>query len=203
MAYYLLEKGFELCGWKGLPFGLRYPNPHFTDFFDKETYRVVYACDGRHDINIDELTDKQKRTFERLLEGKFIRESDGHERLEPWQEYKSFPAMYKNSVQWSITGRCNYKCRHCFISAPDYKGKDLSLEECIHILDELKSCGIRCLGITGGEPLVNPHFLDILDEMKKRDILLKTLYSNSELVNEKLLDELEKKRYASGISYKL
>ena len=193
MAYYLLEKGFELCGWKGLPFGLRYPNPHFTDFFDKETYRVVYACDGRHDINIDELTDKQKRTFERLLEGKFIRESDGHERLEPWQEYKSFPAMYKNSVQWSITGRCNYKCRHCFMSAPDYKGKDLSLEECIHILDELKSCGIRCLGITGGEPLVNPHFLDILDEMKKRDILLETLYSNSELVNEKLLDELEKR----------
>ena len=43
MAYYVLAEGFELCGWKGLPFGLRYPNPMLTDFFDKEAYRVVYA----------------------------------------------------------------------------------------------------------------------------------------------------------------
>ena len=45
MAYFLLQKGFELCDWKGLPFGLRYPNLHYTDFFDKESYRVVYALD--------------------------------------------------------------------------------------------------------------------------------------------------------------
>jgi hypothetical protein len=47
MSYYILQKGFELCGWKGLPFALRYPNPHFTDFFDEEAYRVVYALDGQ------------------------------------------------------------------------------------------------------------------------------------------------------------
>ena len=48
MAYYVLQDGFELCGWKGLPFGLRYPNPHYTDFFDREDYRLVYRLDGRH-----------------------------------------------------------------------------------------------------------------------------------------------------------
>ena len=41
MAYYILQDGFELCGWKGLPFALRYPNPHFTTFFDRDEYRLV------------------------------------------------------------------------------------------------------------------------------------------------------------------
>lgn len=193
MAYYILQEGFELCGWKGLPFALRYPNPHYSDFFDKESYRVVYALDGRHDIDEESLTEKQKKLLERLKEVKIALPSDGTQRLEPWQEYKSFPAMYKSSVQWSITGRCNYNCRHCFMSAPDYHGEDLTLEQSLHILDELKTCGIRTVAITGGEPLVNPHFYSILDGMKERGLVLDVLYSNSELVDEVLLDELEKR----------
>ena len=193
MAYYVLEKGFELCGWKGLPFGLRYPNPHYCDFFDKESYHLVYALDGRHDIDEDTLTDKQKKLLERLKKREIVLPADGTTHLEPWQEYKSFPGIYKSSVQWSITGRCNYNCRHCFMSAPDYHGEDLTLEQCAHILDELRTCGIRTVALTGGEALVNAHFYGILDEIKKRGMSLDTLYSNGELVDDKLLDELEKR----------
>ncbi len=194
MAYYVLQKGYELCGWKGLPFALRYPDPHFADFFDKESYRVVYALDGRHDIDEDGLTIKQKKLLDRLKTMKIAVPSDGKTLLEPWQEYKSFPAMYKNSVQWSITGRCNYNCRHCFMSAPDYRGEDMTLEQSTHILDELVLCGIRSVAITGGEPLVNPHFYEILDAIKERGLLLDTLYTNSELVDDYLLDELDKRQ---------
>ena len=193
MAYYILPEGFELCGWKGLPFGLRYPNPHYTDFFDKESYRVVYALDGRHDLDPEKLTEKQRNLLEHLIEKRIALPCDGSRRLKPWQEYKSFPAMYKNSVQWSITGRCNYNCRHCFMSAPDYRGEDLTLEQCIYIMDQLKTCGIRNVSITGGEPLVHPCFFEILEEMNRRGLMLDTLYSNGGLVDEKLLDELEKR----------
>ena len=191
MSYYILQKGFELCGWKGLPFALRYPNPHFTDFFEEEAYHVVYALDGQHDIDEDALTGNQKKLLDWLKQIKIALPSDGTQRLEPWQEYKSFPAMYKSGVQWSITGRCNYNCRHCFMSAPDYKGEDLTLEQSIHILDELQTCGVRALGITGGEALVNPHFMDIVDAMKARNMAMDTLYSNGELITEELLDALE------------
>ncbi len=193
MGYYILEKGFELCGWKGLPFGLRYPNPHYTDFFDKKAYEVILALDGRHDIDEESLEEGQKKILKRLIDIKIALPSDGTKRLEPWQEYKSFPAMYKNSVQWSLTGRCNYKCRHCFMSAPDYCGKDLTLEQIRHILDELVTCGIRTVSLTGGEPLVHPNFYEILDEIKARKIEVDTLYSNGELVDEHLLDELKKR----------
>ncbi len=195
MTYYILNKGFELRGWKGLPFGLRYPNPHYTDFFTKEEFRIIYALDGQHDVDEASLTEKQKRLLKRVLDNKIALPCDGPRNLEAYQEYKSYPGVYKSQVQWSITGRCNYHCRHCFMSAPDYRGSDLSLEQMIHILDELDSCGIKAISITGGEPLVNPHFYDILDEMKKRNMILETLYTNGALVNDTLLDELEKRGF--------
>ena len=77
MPYYVLNNGFALRGWKGKPFGLGYPNPHFVDFFDKESYEVVYALDGRHDIREDELSEKQKKLLKRLIEKKIAIKSDG------------------------------------------------------------------------------------------------------------------------------
>ena len=199
MPYYILNKGFALRGWKGKPFGLGYPNPHFVDFFDEESYEVILAMDGRVNINEDELSDKQRKVLRRLIESKIVIESDGTTQLEPYQEYKTYPAMYKRSAIWSITGRCNYKCRHCFMSAPDYRGEDLSMEQCIHILDEIDICGIRSISLTGGEALVNPHFFEILEEIDKRDIILDTIYSNGLLINDKLFDELEKRKMHPNI----
>lgn len=193
MTYYILNKGFELRGWDGLPFGLRYPNPHFTDFFDKEDYRIIYALDGRHDIDEETLSEHQKKLLDYLKKAEIALEASGEERLEPHQEYLKYPGMYKKSVQWSITGRCNYKCRHCFMSAPDYKGEDLSLEQSLRILDQLVENGIMCVALTGGEPFVNPHFYEILDGMKERGLHLDTLYSNGKMIDDHLLDELEKR----------
>lgn len=199
MPYYVLNNGFALRGWKGKPFGLGYPNPHFVDFFDKESYEVVYALDGRHDIREDELSEKQKKLLKRLIEKKIAIESDGTKTIESYQEYKTYPAMYKRSATWSITGRCNYKCRHCFMSAPDYHGEDLNMEQCRHILDEIDICGIRSIALTGGEALVNPHFFEILDELEERYIILDTVYSNGLLVNDKLFDEFEKRNMHPNI----
>jgi MoaA/NifB/PqqE/SkfB family radical SAM enzyme len=159
---------------------------------------VVYALDGRHDIDEDGLTDRQRRLLDHLVNIGIALPADGTQRLEPWQEYRSFPGIHKDNVQWSITGRCNYKCRHCFMSAPDYQGRDLSLGQCVRVLDQLAENGVYNVSVTGGEPLVSPHFYDILDEMRKRGLLLDTIYSNGELVDERLLDELERRDMHPG-----
>ncbi len=198
MAYYILNKGFELRGWDKLPFALRYPRPDLTEFFDKESFRVVYAMDGRHDLDEESLTEKQREVLDWLRKNEIALPATGTERLEPHQEYVKYPGMYKSSVQWSITGRCNYHCRHCFMSAPDYRGEDLSLADCVRIVNQLADNGIMCVSLTGGEPLVSPHFYDILDAMKERGLLLETLYSNGKLVDGHLLDELEKRDMHPG-----
>lgn len=193
MAYYILNKGFKLRGWKGLPFALTYPDLRNTEFFDREAYHLVYDLDGSHDIEEDRLTEEQKKLLHKLIEMKIAVPASGEERLHPEQEYRNYPGMYKRSVQWSITGRCNYNCRHCFMSAPDYKGEDLSLDQCLRIVNQLADNGIFNVAITGGEPLVSPHFYAILDEMKKREMNLETLYTNGKRVDDHLLDELDKR----------
>ena len=193
MAYYVLNKGFRLRGWKGLPFGLNHPNRRSTDFFDRDSYRVVYHMDGLHDIREEDLDEKQKVVLKRLVDFGMAHKTDGTETLTEDQQYFCYPGMHKKSVQWSITGRCNFNCRHCFMSAPDYKGEDLSLDQCVRIVNQLADNGIFNVAITGGEPLVSPHFYAILDEMKKREMNLETLYTNGKLVDDHLLDELDKR----------
>lgn len=131
--------------------------------------------------------------LDRLIDAKIALPSDGTQCLEPYQEYKCYPGIHKHSVQWSITGRCNYQCRHCFMSAPDYHGEDLSLVQCVRIMDELVENGVYNVSLTGGEPLVNPRFYEILDAMQERGLILDTIYSNGELVDGALLDELERR----------
>lgn len=68
MAYYILNKGFKLRGWKGLPFALTYPDLRNTEFFDREAYHLVYDLDGSHDIEEDRLTEAQKKLLHKLIE---------------------------------------------------------------------------------------------------------------------------------------
>lgn len=185
---YVLNKDYELCGWDGIPFGLRLPSQKVS-FFNKEEYRIVYACDGRHDIDEDSLTEKQKRIFDELKK-KAIRPAENGETITEDQEYRKYLGTYKDHVQWSITGRCNYKCRHCFMSAPHYCGKDFTKEQCIHILDEMEKCGIRNVSLTGGETLVFENLIPLLIEMRKRKMVCPVIYSNGALITEKLLDDL-------------
>ena len=196
---YILNQGYELCGFKGLPFALRYPDLIGVDFFNREQFEIVLAMDGQHDVDRASLTEVQQKLLDRLLKCGAARECAEGECLEKWQEYKCFPAMYKSEAQWSITGRCNYNCRHCFMSAPDYQGEDFSLEQCIHILDELKKCGIRRVGITGGEALVHPRFWDVVDEMNRRLIYMDTLYTNGALITTEVLEGFKKRHMHPAI----
>ena len=83
MSFYILQQGYELCGWKGLPFALRHPDPFRTEFFDRESFRVVYACDGRTEIHEEDLTDKQRQTLKRLVDSGIARKGDGPA-AQPW-----------------------------------------------------------------------------------------------------------------------
>lgn len=200
MSFYIIQDNFLLRGYKGLPFALVYPNRITADFFNKEQYSLVLDCDGNTDIDVSMLSPIKKELFDRLLKLKIIRECNDGEKLKPAQEYILYPSTYKSLVQWSITGRCNYLCKHCFLSAPDYKGEDVSLEKCIHVLDQLVECGINSIGITGGEPLVHKDFYRLIEEISKRNIILESIYTNCALVNDELLDELEKLHLKPGFN---
>jgi len=69
----------------------------------------------------------------------------------------------KPVVVWNITRRCNLHCIHCYSdsTAEHYKG-ELTLKECIDVIDDLADYQVPALLLSGGEPMLHPHFFDLV-----------------------------------------
>lgn len=60
-----------------------------------------------------------------------------------------------------LTENCPLKCRHCYLNAG--VGNTMALDCAQKILDEASEFYIENIQLTGGEPLIHPHFFTILD----------------------------------------
>lgn len=189
--FYILNERFSLRGWKKVPFALFDKKIKEPIFLNKEKFEFISKFDGIHCINPEELSEKEQKMIDAMLKDEVIREASFGDTLLPEQEYKLYPCRYKREVHWSITGKCNLKCRHCFMSAPGGKHGDPTHEQLMDLMDQFVECGIAQVGITGGEPLIRPDFLEIVEELIKRDIGINCIYTNGWLVDEKLLDSIE------------
>jgi len=65
-------------------------------------------------------------------------------------------------VVWNITRRCNLRCGQCYSdsSAKHYPG-ELSLQQCIDVIDDLADYQVPAVVLSGGEPMLHPHFFDL------------------------------------------
>src|SRR5512140_1777136 len=67
-------------------------------------------------------------------------------------------------IVWlEVTRACNLRCRHCFVSARRPQPDELSTEQILSLLDELKAQNVFSIVFSGGEPFVRSDFLDIVD----------------------------------------
>lgn len=190
---YVLNYRYRFRGWYKLPVCILDTQTMNIRTFTIPEYKLLLKCDGAHDLNQEDLTEAEQRLLESFLRMELIHEAASGELLQEHQIYKVYPARYKKEVQWSITGACNLKCRHCFMSAPHAKHGSPSHEEIIQIADQLAECGIFHAGITGGEPLIRNDFMEIMDALLEREIQVSNIYTNGWLVDEAFLDALEKR----------
>lgn len=189
--YYRLKDNFILRGYDKLPYALINLNNGYAEFLNSEAMRAIDLCDGSVDLSLSFIPE-HVRDFVADAERYGVIEpcEPGHGLTEK-QKYRKYPVRYIRQAHWSITGKCNYKCRHCYMSAPDAKLGELSHEVIMNIVQQLSDCGVMSVSLTGGEPLIRSDFLEIVDALLVRDIYIKEIYSNGALVNEKLLKELD------------
>lgn len=195
---YVLNERYRFRGWYKLPTGLFDIYRKEAFFLNKDRYLLLLKCDGSHDLDIGQLGEKKKEAIEEFEKKGFIRPALPGEFLRKDQMYVSYPARYRKSAHWSVTGACNLKCRHCFMSAPQAKHGVPSHEEIIGIVDQLAECGIFQVGITGGEPLTREDLLEIIDALNEREIGIDVIFTNGWLVDEHFLDELDRRRVHPG-----
>lgn len=198
MTRYVLERRYALRGWEGLPFALWDRRSKQADFLPKDAFLLLARCDGVSDLDLDAFPEKQRAFLQELLTEGIIRACAQPTFMLPSQMYRKFPCRYKSSVHWSITGRCNYRCKHCLVSAPHAKFGHPTTEQLLGLVDQMAACGIGSVTLTGGEPLIREDFWQVVDALCAKDIGVAMVFSNGYLVNEELLDGFEARGMRPG-----
>ncbi|MBN1913383.1 MAG: radical SAM protein, partial [Candidatus Omnitrophica bacterium] len=86
-------------------------------------------------------------------------------------------------VNWSLTNRCNYRCKYCSIWSK--ASKELNTRQVFFIIDELHRCGNRAIAFSGGEPLLRDDISDIIGYCAGKGIYTR-LTTNGSLVEDKI-----------------
>jgi MoaA/NifB/PqqE/SkfB family radical SAM enzyme len=93
-------------------------------------------------------------------------------------------------VSYSITTKCNLKCKHCYSDSVEQAAPDeLSTEEAFHLMDDLSRWGIGLLIIDGGEPLCREDLLDIVKYASSKGVRT-TIGSNGTLIDKPMATKL-------------
>lgn len=106
--------------------------------------------------------------------------------------------LYYASLE--LTFKCNFACRFCY-NPIEREGQarirkvlqsepPLSFEEINKLLSDLRRAGVLYFTLTGGEPMVHPHFWEILEKAKEKAFVLR-VFTNGSLIGEE-----EAKRFA-------
>lgn len=90
------------------------------------------------------------------------------------------------TVIWEITSKCNINCIHCGSDCNCIeKGKELTTEECVSILEDLSDLGCKRIIYSGGEPLLRKD-LGYLISIGGNLGIKSTIISNAYLVKENI-----------------
>lgn len=84
-----------------------------------------------------------------------------------------------------ITSKCNFRCVHCYLDG--IHDQELSLKECLDYINQIKNLGGRFLTLTGGEPLLHPHFKEIYTYAYSKGLLI-DVFTNGSLIDDNILD---------------
>lgn len=210
---YVIDRRVALRSWPRLPFACYVKGQAVPRLLKQEEFDLLARCDGvtelpdvtgaescpnhLHDSPTGDSPatpgDPEAALFTSIVRRGLAHPAAAGDVPDPWSAPRSYRNRVFHSLNWAITGKCNLKCRHCFMAADNAPMMgEFSWEECLALLDECERCGIQTLTLTGGEPLLHPRFTDLVREVSRRGLTLSQLNTNGTLLTSELLDELRR-----------
>ena len=188
--YYKVKSGYRLVGWRNLPTGVLDLNKNATSFLSRDEYGLLLHMNGQEEINPDTLTEKQRESLRKFFEHGLIESGDlpFSETEKPF--YRFYDNVFVESFHWSITGKCNYNCRHCLVSSPKNREDDFTTQQCLDIIRQIADCGARKVSLTGGEPLVRKDFPLLVQACTDANIEITGILTNGALLTPELLSQI-------------
>lgn len=183
--YYLLNPNVALRSWRLVPYAYYVRYRRNAMGLKQEEYELLSQCDGQHDLKDSDL-------LESLVQRGLAVPCSQGETLTEWQKPRVCDNRYFPAMNWMITGKCNYNCLHCFNAADNARlQSEFTWEEAQKLIEEAAECGINEFILTGGEPMMHPHFLDIVREIYRHGMYVGELNTNGAFLNEQVLDEMK------------
>ena len=94
------------------------------------------------------------------------------------------------TVDISVTGRCNLKCRYCFYANEMFALNDLQTEQWMAVFDELGAMAVQSITISGGEAFTRPDLFELIDSVIANKMRY-SLLTNGTLITEKTIAAFE------------
>lgn len=163
----------------------KYPN-------EDESY-VLTNCDGKNDFSSFAFLPKHRKILNELEQMGIVECLETPCTLEKGQALQTCPNPLLTEIHWAITGNCNMNCQHCFMEAPKKRYGEVTMEQVRHMIKEFETAGVVRVSLTGGEPLLHPHFRDIVDELCNHGILLSQIVTNGALLDDSLFSFLHER----------
>lgn len=189
--FYCLSEEYVLRGWDKLQTGIVRKGSGQVSFLQPAFYNKIRNARWMMFEGSPFLTREEHEALAQLTELGIVYLSDTIVPLTEEQEYRQYANRYLRGVHWAITGNCNCRCRHCYMSAPSGNIPEYTTEKCMEIIDQMEAAGVQTVGLTGGEALVRKDFIDLITRITGAGIRIGAIMSNGLLVNEKLLDALD------------
>ena len=111
--YYRLKEKYNLRGWKLLPYAIVDSETHKAHFVDKTMFDALTLCDGSVDLDLPLISQEVHDSIKDLEEKGYIETCTAGKGLSERQRYHRYENRFMESAHWSVTGRCNCKCKHC------------------------------------------------------------------------------------------
>ena len=192
--YYRLAPVYALRGWQNTTHMLVAKPDNQARPLTATEFTVLVLCDGQTPLDVSCLSATEQAALQELIHRGIVTAHDAPSPITQGQMYRYYDNRFIQRVMWSVTGMCNFRCRHCFVDGPCETTHGLSTEGALALIDQLAACGVMQVELTGGEPLVRPDFLQLLDRMRERGIFVTQIYTNGALVDATFLNELKKRQ---------
>lgn len=189
--YYCLNEEYVLRGWEKLQTGVVKKGSGQVVFLQPSFYAKIRNAGWMMFEGSPFLTKEEQDFLTKLAENGIVYLSETRKPFTKEQEYRQYPNRYLQSVHWAITGHCNCRCRHCYMSAPAGNIPEYSTQKCLDIIDQMEAAGVQNVILTGGEALVRKDFLKLITRITEAGIRIRMIMSNGLLVNEELLHALD------------
>lgn len=182
---YILSEFVALRSWQLVPYAYYTKNARNAQGLKANEYDILCRCDGMQEI-------EDSPVLQDLLNRGLCRPTIDGDQLSDWQKEKVCNNRYFPAINWMITGKCNYNCLHCFNASDNSRlQSEFTLEEAQRLICEACECGINAFTITGGEPMMHPHFMDIVRSIYSHGMFVEELNTNGFFITQEILDEMK------------